>query len=142
MLLGEHELIRKGKTMKITLSANEIFKDTLKDLKRIHALRLNNLISRYGQKGVDLLSAETPKYTGLASSSWRYLAIKNPWGFTLEWHNDDIENGYSVIALIRYGHGIKGGGYVRGREFIDPLMQPMFDQMIDDLWKEVCGVER
>lgn len=138
MLLDEHGLIPRGNTMKFTLSANDIFKDTLKDLKRIHALRIDNLISRYGDKGVELLSVETPKYTGLASSSWRYESTRDAFGFTIEWHNDDIENGYSVIALIRYGHGIKGGGYVRGREFIDPIMQPMFDQMIEDLWKEVC----
>ena len=137
MLQGGKELIRRVNDMKITLSANDIFKETLKDLKRIHALRLDNLIKRYGEKGVELLSKATPKDTGLAASSWRYEYRKDSISFTIEWHNDDIEHGYSVIALIRYGHGLKGGGYVEGREFIDPVMQPMFDQMIEDLWKEV-----
>lgn len=137
MQRGVKELIRRVDAMKITLNANDIFKETLKDLKRIHALRLDNLIKRYGEKGVELLSQATPIDTGLASSSWRYEFVKDAVSFTIEWHNDDIENGYSVIALVRYGHGLKGGGYVEGREFIDPVMQPMFDQMIEDLWKEV-----
>lgn len=137
MLLDVRKLIRRASDMKITLGADDIFKETLKDLKRIHALRLKNLIDRYGQKGVELLSQATPKYTGLAASSWRYEVTKTGWDFTIEWHNDDVENGYNVVILVRYGHGLKGGGYVEGREFIDPVMQPMFDQMVEELWKEV-----
>ena len=125
--------------MKITLSAKEQFVDTFKDLKRIHSLRLKNLMDRYGAKGVEILSQETPYYTGLASSSWRYEVIQDLYGYTIEFHNDDLEGGYNVILLIRYGHGVKGGGYVRGREFIDPAIQEVFDEMVEDLWKEVCG---
>ena len=125
--------------MKITLDAKEEFKESVKELKRVHALRLDNLAKRYGQKGVDILSANTPKFTGLASSRWHYEIVKDTIGFTIEFHNDDIEGGYNVILLIRFGHGVKGGGYVRGREFIDPIIQPIFDEMVEDLWKEVCG---
>lgn len=137
MPLDVNVLIQEDSGMKITLNANDIFKETLKDLKRIHALRLDNLIKRYAEKGVELLSQATPKDTGLAASCWRYEIKKDTLDFTIEWHNDDIENGYNVIVLVRYGHGLKGGGYVEGREFIDPVMQPMFDQLIEDLWKEV-----
>lgn len=137
MPLDVNVSIQEDSGMKITLNANDIFKETLKDLKRIHALRLDNLIKRYAEKGVELLSQATPKDTGLAASCWRYEIKKDTLDFTIEWHNDDIENGYNVIVLVRYGHGLKGGGYVEGREFIDPVMQPMFDQLIEDLWKEV-----
>ena len=56
---------------------------------------------------------------------------------SIEWHNYDIEGGYSVIVLIEYGHGVHGGGYVQGRHFIDPALQPVFDEAIEKLREEV-----
>lgn len=125
----------------ITLNATKRFDETRKELVRLtkSAVAFTQIYERYGQKGVDLLSQATPKYTGLASSSWRYEIKEGPTSTMITWHNDDIENGYNVVILIVYGHGLHNGGYVAGRDFIDPLIQPMFDQMIEDLWKEVCG---
>lgn len=122
------------------LDSDGYFVEMLQEIKRIHALNFDNIIERYAKKGVEILSMETPFYTGLASYSWRY-EITHPSidTTTIEWHNDDIENGYNVIILIQYGHGVKGGGYVQGRDFINPLIQPIFDGMVADLWREVCG---
>lgn len=125
--------------IRLSLDSNGYFVEMVKEIKRIHALNFDNLLERYAQKGVEILSRNTPFYTGLAASSWRYVINKGSESTTIEFHNDDIENGYNVVLLIVYGHGVKGGGYVQGRDFIDPLIQPIFDEMVEDLWREVCG---
>lgn len=111
----------------------------VKELKRLYALDLDNIFERYGKMGVELLSQATPVETGLAANSWRYEIVSGMDSTTIEWHNDDIEHGYNVIVLIQYGHGLDGGGYVQGRDFINPTVAELFDELVANLWKEVCG---
>lgn len=92
-----------------------------------------------GQKGVAALESTTPKYTGLASSSWDYQVEVGRESSTITWYNHDIEGGYNVAILIQYGHGVKGGGYIAGRDFINPAIQPIFDNFVETLWREVTS---
>ena len=90
-----------------------------------------------GQKGVEALRNATPKDTSLAASSWGYTIDGVDGDYTITFHNYDVEGGYNVAILIQYGHGTGTGGYVAGRDFINPALQPIFDTLADDIWKEI-----
>lgn len=111
--------------------------DTFRFLERCQSLETNKILNDVGRRGVEALKANTPLDTGLASSSWGYVITSSESGLTIEWHNYDIEGGYNVAILVEYGHGLHQGGYVRGRDFINPAMQPVFDYMAEEVWKEV-----
>lgn len=93
---------------------------------------------KYGQKGVDALRNATPVDSGLTASSWYYEVVKTHNGVKIQFCNSNIQNGWAPIAiLLQYGHATRNGGYVQGRDYINPAIQPLFDQMADDAWKEV-----
>ena len=94
-------------------------------------------LDKYGRKGVEALSAATPKDTGLASQSWSYQIQRDQGEVRIEWHNDDIENGYPVIIGIQYGHATKSGTWVEGVDFINPALRPIFDEIARNVSKEV-----
>lgn len=121
----------------VYLNSDGDFKSTEKFLKRLLDIKWNNLLRTYAQQGVELLSAYTPKDTGLASSSWGYEIIKEDGKVVIYWTNDDIENGFPVAIMVQYGHGVKGGGWVEGVDYINPALQPIFDEMANILWREV-----
>lgn len=98
--------------------------------------RKNNL-RKYGDIGVKALQANTPKKTGTTSSSWYYTISENRDGFTIEWKNRNINKGVPIAVILQYGHGTGTGGYVRGVDYINPAMKPVFQQIADDAWKEV-----
>jgi hypothetical protein len=93
----------------------------------------------YGRMGVRALAGATPVDTGLTASSWDYRIIKERHGMRVEWFNThgDEANRTSVAILIQYGHGTGTGGYVQGRDYINPAIQPLFDMMADEIWKVV-----
>lgn len=92
---------------------------------------------RYGRMGVDALSSSTPVDSGLTAQSWKYRVIRNHRWPGIEWYNTNIVNGTPVAILIQYGHGTRGGTYIQGRDFINPAMRPLFEQIADDIWKKV-----
>lgn len=99
-----------------------------------------NMLSTYGQRGVEALRAATPIETGLAASSWRYEIGHNGQCTTLTWINDDIEGGYSVVILVDRGHATKDGGWVPGQHFIEAALDPIIQELSDAVWKEVTTV--
>lgn len=107
-------------------------------LKRLQQGSYLSDMDRYGREGVAALERATPVRTGLAANSWAYRIFKgrNP---RIEWYNTDKESGATVVILIQYGHGTGTGGYVAGRDFINPAMRPIFDKIADDVWKKVKG---
>ncbi len=92
---------------------------------------------RYGQMGVTALSITNPKDSGLSARSWSYQILDNKIFPGIAWYNTDVEGGQQVVILIQYGHGTGTGGWVQGRDFINPTMQPVFDRIADDIWKKV-----
>ena len=98
---------------------------------------LGPLLSKYGAIGVTALSGATPVESGLAASSWYYEIVDKPGYFAIHWLNSDIENGFHVAIALQYGYATRNGGYVQGRDYINPAIQPIFDQMVTDMWKEV-----
>lgn len=94
-------------------------------------------LDRYGRQGATALAQATPKDSGKTAGSWEYRIIKNKRFARIEWFNTNSENGKNVAVLIQYGHGTGTGGYVEGRDYINPTMRPIFDEIANNVWKEV-----
>ena len=105
-------------------------------LKRMLTGDIYSDFNRYGEMGVRALASATPVDSSLTAKSWRYRIIKGRQP-TIEWYNTNVVSGTSVAILIQYGHGTGTGGYVVGRDYINPAMRPIFDQIADDVWKKV-----
>jgi hypothetical protein len=116
------------------------FEKTLKYLDKLDSIDVFRILQRYGDQGVVALSNATPLYTGLAASSWSYNITKGRNGYSITWYNSDVENGANVVILLQYGHGTKSGTWVEGRDYINPVMRPIFDQISENLWKEVTSL--
>lgn len=98
------------------------------------------ILDKYGKKGVDALSVATPVDTGLTASMWRYEIQNSSDGATLSFHNDHINKGVNIAIILQYGHGTGTGGWVEGRDYINPAIQPIFDELANEAWKEVTSV--
>lgn len=94
-------------------------------------------LNKFGAQGVAALSSVTPKDTGQSAGSWGYRIVKNRGGPGIEWYNTNRAGGTPVVILLQYGHGTGTGGYVRGQDFINPAIKPIFDQIADNVWKKV-----
>ncbi len=97
-------------------------------------------LDRFGERGVAALSSATPRDTGLTADSWQYRVIRDGERPGIEWYNTNVAaNGTPVAILIQYGHGTRNGGYIQGRDFINPAIAPIFAEIIQDYWKEVTS---
>lgn len=99
--------------------------------------RTKNILEKYGQIGVDELSAATPIRTGLTAASWYYTIEKSKDGYVINWSNSNIQNGINVALIIQLGHGTSKGGYVPPNDYINPALKDIFDKIAIDVWKEV-----
>lgn len=97
-------------------------------------------LERYGKEGVNALMSATPKDTGLTASSWFYSITRTKDKVTLSFHNSNIQNGVPIAVILQYGHATKNGGYVSGRDYINPAIRPIFDKIASEAWKEVTKV--
>lgn len=100
---------------------------------------LFNSLDRYGAMGVDALASATPKDSGLTASSWTYHVVKKKGFYSVVWNNTNTINGTPVAIILQYGHGTGTGGWVEGRDYINPAIQPIFDQMAEEVWKQVTS---
>lgn len=99
-----------------------------------------SILNYYGQKGVEALRAATPQDTGKTADSWSYeIRTSAEKGYyAIIFNNSNIQNGYANIAiLLQYGHATRNGGYVQGRDYINPAVQPIFDEIAEKVWKEI-----
>lgn len=114
------------------------FNNTKRFLKRMSSRKEYEKLERFGQMGVDALASATPTDTGTTASSWYYEIKTSSKGVAIYWKNSNVTyNNIPIAILIQYGHATGNGGYVQGRDFINPAILPIFDAMIDDVWKEV-----
>jgi hypothetical protein len=114
-------------------------KDTESYLKKLKNLKLSGIAAAQAQKGVAALQSATPRDSGIAASSWGYNIEEKSNSLTIHWTNSDIEGGFPVAVMVQYGHGTGTGGWVQGRDYINPAMRPIFDQIADTLWKAVTS---
>ena len=97
------------------------------------------ILERYAQAGVEALASATPVDTGLTAESWGYEITQRGSSYTISWTNSNVVDGVPIAIILQYGHGTRNGGYVEGRDYINPALQPIFDKMANDAWKEVTG---
>lgn len=123
----------------ISIQTSGSFSNVESFLKRAKNQDLFRGLERYGRTGVAALAAATPVESSDTANSWYYETISKPGYFTLQWLNSNVEDPgrIPVAILIQYGHGTGTGGFVQGRDFINPAMHPIFDQIAADMWKEV-----
>lgn len=113
------------------------FRNTERFLKRMAKNDFAAALKGVAQRGVLALAAATPVDSGLTASSWGYEIKRSRGSFSIIWTNSHVVDGRPIAIMIQYGHGTGTGGYVRGRDFINPAMRPIFEQIIADLWTEV-----
>jgi hypothetical protein len=96
-----------------------------------------DILEKYGQKGVAALASATPTKTGLTASSWYYEIERKQGSASITFYNSNIQNGVPIAIILQYGHGTGTGGWVEGRDYINPSIQPIFDQIVNEAWGEV-----
>lgn len=116
------------------------FKKTNRFLHKLMELHYMGKLDRYGQRGVEALSGSTPKDSGNTADHWSYEIIEEPGITSIYWKNDNINKGVNIAVILQYGHGTRNGGYVQGIDYINPAMQPIFQEMADAIWKEVVSL--
>lgn len=125
--------------MKISLTSSGDFSKTSSWLKKLAVLDIGAIANAGAQRGVRALSAATPRESSRAAASWAAEVKRTKNSTTIIWTNSDIENGFPVVIMLQYGHGTGTGGYVQGRDFINPAIKPIFDEIAQSVWKAVTS---
>ena len=112
-------------------------KSTVKFLEKMKERRYLNMLNKYGQIGVEALSSATPFKTGKTSDSWYYTIEQSSGSVSIHWSNSNTNKGVNIAVILDTGHGTGTGGYVQGRNYISPAIQPIFDKIARDAWTEV-----
>ena len=144
MPLEEKLAVQKDDAMGFSLKNKKgDWASTTNWLKRIQTLRnARKVLEKYGREGVAALSAATPIDSGETASSWDYEIVQNVNTTELVFTNNNVtKTGVPIAILLQYGHGNGKGGYVQGRDYINPAIQPIFDEIADKAWKEVVESE-
>ncbi len=125
----------------VSLVCHGSFNKTLSGLKKNLGRDWRFILEKYAEQGLQALSSNTPVDTGKTASSWSYKITEDNNGVSIVWENSNIIDGWANVALlIQYGHATRNGGYVVGRDYINPSIQPIFDKMAEAAWKEVNNV--
>lgn len=107
-------------------------------LKEMKSQSMFDVLDSLAQDGVAALENATPRRTGMAAGSWSYEITMSNGGCTISWLNADKDSaGVPIVIMLQYGHGTGTGGYVQGRDFINPATKLVFDEISDAVWKAV-----
>lgn len=101
-----------------------------------NAVKIGDL-DKYGREGVAALASATPVDSGLTASSWYYKIKRSNGSVSIEFCNSNVQNGVPIAIILQYGHGTGTGGWVEGRDYINPAVQPIFDKIAKNAWREV-----
>ena len=123
----------------IKVTSRGSFAKSLAFLQRMQRRNQFKILYKYGQIGVEALKGATPVDSAMTSESWYYEIVDKPGYFAIHWYNSHVEDPgrISIAAILQYGHATRTGGWVEGRDYINPAMRPIFDQMVNDMWREV-----
>lgn len=113
------------------------FKNTERFFKKVSNLTYMNLLEKYGQAGVEALASATPSDSGKTASSWSYEIVQTSGGYSIFWHNSNVNKGVNIAVILEYGHGTGTGGYVHGIDYIKPAIRPIFENIANTAWKEI-----
>ena len=113
------------------------FSKTTRYLERAKEAIHLGYLDEYGRAGVAALAAATPVDSGLTANSWYYKIENRSGSAKIVFHNSNIQNGVPIAIILQYGHGTRNGGWVQGRDYINPAIQPIFDEIAERAWKGV-----
>ena len=122
----------------ITQSGN--FNNTERFLNGAKKLDVKRILESYAKEGVRALSSATPVDSGLTASSWDYKIDISKGSYSISWTNSNVVDGVPIAIILQYGHGTGTGGYVQGRDYINPALRPIFDKIADSVWREVSSL--
>lgn len=112
---------------------------TTQFLSNVQTIDYMSILQKYGEDGVRALKNNTPKDTGLTAESWSYEIDRSKNGYALKFRNSNFQNGVPIAIILQYGHATRNGGWVEGRDYINPSVRPVFDRMASELWREVLN---
>ena len=121
----------------ITIESQGDWKLTRNWFDRMTKLDLALIMNQFGKEGVSALKAATPSRSGETAASWNYEVTRKGNNWKITWTNSNVNKGANIAVLIQYGHGTRNGGYVVGRDYINPAIRPVFDKIAAKAWKEV-----
>ena len=120
------EITHKGEYTKVTAWFNKLI-----------GLEYLNVLEKYGRIGADALASATPVDSGTTAQSWGYEIHHSGKESSIVWTNSNMNKGVNIAVILQYGHGTRNGGYVVGRDYINPAIRPIFDGMVEEVWREV-----
>lgn len=123
--------------MKIRFTHRGNFRKTKQFLKNATKSKFRTVLERYGQRGVEALASATPVASGETAASWGYEIVQERNSFRIYWTNTHENKGVNIAVILQYGHGTGTGGYVQGRDYINPAIQPVFDELAQAAWEEL-----
>lgn len=121
----------------ITIKQRGSFDKTARYLNKLKSAELFAVLNKYGEIGAHALSVGTPIDSGITASSWSYSIKVEPGYYSIRWHNSNYVGDTPLAVMLQYGHGTGTGGYVEGRDYINPAIQPIFDRMSAEIEEEV-----
>mgnify|MGYP000844319230 FL=1 len=121
----------------ITIESQGDWKLTRNWFDRMTKLDLALIMNQFGREGAAALASATPSRTGATAKSWNYEVKRTGNNWKITWTNSHVNKGANIAVLIQYGHGTRNGGYVVGRDYINPAIRPVFDKIAAKAWKEV-----
>lgn len=121
----------------LVIKSKGSFKNTFTLFKKWQSRNIYNCLYKYGKQGVAALAAATPVDTGKTASSWSYKVVDTEKNISLVFYNSNVVDGVPVAIVIEYGHVTPTGGYVEGVDYINPALQPIFNKILNSVWKEV-----
>lgn len=129
-----------GGSSLITFRQKGDFSKASQYLERLKEAAKLGVLDKYGREGVAALASATPIETGLTASSWTYEIERKGNSVSIVYKNSNINKGVPIAVILQYGHGTGTGGWVQGRDYINPAIQPVFDRIADEAWKEVTKI--
>ena len=134
----ERLIVQKGEGM-VTIKHRGNFNKLERFLNAVRGARYLNMLDKYGQEGVKALAAATPVDTGKTAASWTYEIERSPTRTTISWLNTNTNQNVNIAVILQYGHGTGTGGWVQGRDYINPAIRPVFDRIANEAWREVTS---
>lgn len=125
--------------MKVSFNTKGDFKRVERRLRKLSSGEIFRALDRYGKEGVTALSAATPVDSAETAASWDYKIQNSKGSWSIAWSNDHMAGGSPVAILLQYGHGTGTGGYVQGRDYINPAVKPVFDKIAANVRKAVTS---
>lgn len=126
--------------MSIVFKNKGDFSKVTKYLERVKGAARLDVLNKYGNEGVKALASATPVDTGLTARSWHYEVEHSKEFARISFFNSHVNKGVPIAIILQYGHGTRNGGWVEGRDYINPAIQPIFDKITDEAWREVANI--